>query len=231
MASSVLMTARIANDNPNLSMDNIKRFADLMGVSFFDREYANRISPPGIPLITSLAVPQAAIDFMYCDSLEYISHIMHEGNFFAKEQNRFYLNMPKVSNLNCNFNISIGEQFNKCLETLRCGGIVIPILHPNTLYGSNNEHTDGFFHAVVVVGLSKNQEKIRIIDPSIGLPHLNNFSLLRERGIRMAPYSIGDRTKLIEFAKKHHPMKNVDYWVPVKRFKKSLRGCTTYINL
>ena len=210
-------------------MDNISFWANRLGFAFLDKTYATRISYVTIPVMAAIVLPHYQIQLQHADTLEQISSLKNT-NFFYEESTRIYLNMPRISNLTCQFDISTEQQTQKIKTGLRLGGLAIPLVHLNTLYGSNNPTNVDLLHTVVAINYDDKSEKIRIIDPNPGFSYLPRFSEKRSAGtLKIRANAIRSFEKIESIAKEIHPLGAVDYWVPLSVFEKSLRTCSTII--
>lgn len=228
-ASALLISCRLLEKNPNLTMDNVSFWADRLGFAFLDKTYATRISYATIPVAAAMILTDHQIQLQHTETLEHISSLK-TTKFFQLESIRAYSNMPRASNLACLFGISAEQQIQEIKSGLSLGGLAIPLVHLNTLYGSDNPTTDDLLHVVVAINYDKHSEKIRIIDPNPGFSHLPRFSQRRSAGtLKIMTNVIRSFETIKSIAKKFHPLGAVDYWVPLSVFEKSLRTCSTII--
>lgn len=228
-ASSLLIALRLFEGNKYLTMDNISMAADRLGLAFHDKEYATRISYASIPLIAAFALPRSDVRFNHTMTTEEISKFP-PTTFYGNEANRLYVNMPRISNLTSLFGISTSEQVADIRKSLRSGGIAIPLVHPNTLYSSDDPETASFLHVVVVSEYNDATDCVRVIDPSPGFSHMPAFKRLRGEGrLKIRANTIRDIQSVNQVARKFHPLKSIDYFIPVKKLEESLRSVSTII--
>jgi hypothetical protein len=138
--------------------------------------------------------------------------------------------MPRISNLTTKFGVTLSDRLNSIRQTLKTGGLAIPLVHTNTLYDSKNPVTDKMLHAVVLADFNENDGTVRVIDPSPGFSHMPVFEKLRdEQKLKIRANSIRRLSSINAIAEKFHPLGSIDYVLPMSRIKDSLRSVSTTI--
>lgn len=228
-ASALLIAMRLMEDNIALTMDNVEIAANRLGLAFLDKEYATRISYASIPIIAAFNLPRHSVKFYNKKSLQDIEGF---GNttFFGNEANRVYLNMPRISNLESNFGVTLPDQIENMKRVLQSGGVAIPLVHGNTLYDSKDHATAKMFHAIVLGSYNAASDTVRIVDPSPGFSHIPSFEKLRDEGkLRIRANSVRRLSSIKAIAKKFHPLGSIDYELPMSKVTNSLRVVSTTI--
>lgn len=228
-ASSLLMAIRLVTTNQEWSMDDVSKAAVESGLVFNDPKYANRISYVAIPVVAAKLLPNFEVNLSLASNQEDIS-VSDNSSFYSQESNSTYLNMPNISNLKTTFGMSSKVQTENIRDALIAGGIAVPLVHPNTLFNSDNPETQGFLHAMVLYGYDENTDKVRVLDPSPGFSRMRGFSKQKAEGrLRIVANKIHPFERVNMIASKHHPMGRVDYEVPLSLLEQSLRYVSTTI--
>lgn len=228
-ASSLLIAMRLMENNSELSMDNVQIAANRLGLAFQDRDYATRISYASIPIIAAFNLPRHRVKFFNSKTLQEIESYGN-STFYGNEANRLYLNMPRITNLESNFGVSLADQIGNMRHVLQSGGVVIPLVHGNTLYDSNDHATEKMLHAIVVGSYNEEADTVRIIDPSPGFSHVPSFESRRDEGtFKIRANSVRRFTSIEAIAKKFHPLGSIDYELPISKVHNALRSVSTTI--
>lgn len=227
-ASSLLMSIRLATENPDWSMDAIEAKAKELDLIFYDRGYADRISYVSIPIIAASLLPNFKVSTQVEIAKENIKE--ESTNIFGREFNKRYLNMPSLGNLTTEYGVKKYDQVKNMIDVLKSGGLVIPLVHPNTLFETDNPNTKDFLHAIVLTGFNDERQTISVIDPNPGFSSIPDFARRKNEGKLKIP---SDRIHSIEnanrVASKHHPKKSVIYEITPLLLEQSLRSVHTTI--
>lgn len=227
-ASSLLMSIRLATENPDWSMDAIQAKAEELGLVFYDRGYADRISYVSIPIIAASLLPGFKVHTQVEIAKENITE--ESTSIFGREFNKRYLNMPPFENLTTEYGIEKCDQVKNMISVLKNGGLAIPLVHPNTLFETNNPDTKNLLHAIVLIGFNIERQTISVIDPNPGFSNVPEFARRRNEGKLKIP---SDRIHSIEKANKvagkYHPKKSVVYEITPLLLEQSLINVHTTI--